>query len=78
MHSCAGEDGQTIRDGPAVPGCEAGGRHYGIFGRKCTEDTGKGTEQDISEVFLETVIISVSVFLFINQQNKVDLFYFMV
>ena len=50
MHTCAGEDGQTIRNGPAVPGCEAGGRYYGIFGRKCTEDTGKGTEQDISEI----------------------------
>ena len=62
MHPCTGEDGQTIRDGPAVSGCEAGGRYYGIFGRKCPEDTGKGTEQDISEVFLETVTISVSIF----------------
>ena len=50
MHPCTGEDGQTIRDGSAVSGCEAGGRHYGIFGRKCPEDTGKGTEQDISEI----------------------------
>ena len=50
MHTCAGEDGQTIRNGPAVPGCEAGGRHYWIFRGKCTEDTGEGTEQDISEI----------------------------